>query len=415
MLIGAFFVTLFIPHIPVINNISTGTILFYSFLYNTIQDKWRIIRQRPALWMIFIFNIIELINSFFSKNHHDALRLLALRSPLLIFPIALGTVELMIKLKVQILKIYCSIITLTAMVCLISSLVVYLKTGDSQFFYNDNLTMSIHMQSAYFAFMVTFAILFLLFEFWRESFFKINRIILSVVIALLLITEFFLASRTSLIILSITGFAIVLYNLIRAPFNPKKIWLVILFLSAILLIAGFFPRTVQRFKEIQYTAFSYNNSARESHFNMPLKADQWNGANIRLAIWRCGWDIIQEHFWFGIPLGDKRTILYDQYRKKGFQIAVQTRKNLHNNYLDVLSNLGIFGFLAFLTGFIISPLIITLTRKDVIGSMIILSLGIAFIGEVYFDRTIGCLITSFFVSFVLAYNKTRKDLLSVIC
>ena len=34
---------------------------------------------------------------------------------------------------------------------------------------------------------------------------------------------------------------------------------------------------------------STQSMGKESHYNMEVTADQWNGANLRMAAWRCGW------------------------------------------------------------------------------------------------------------------------------
>ena len=414
-LVLLFFLTFFLPHAPVVNNIVTATILAFSFVKNSLKNKWEILKNRPALWFIFTFNFIELINAFFSHNHSEALRILGLRTPLLIFPIAIGTIEFSLMMRNMILRMYSWLIIGVAGICMSYAFWRYGHTGEVQYFYNDNLSEIIGRQSIYFAFMITLAMIFFVFELLknRRSFSK--RIAGLMAASFLFIIQFLLASRAALFTLVILSIPVLLYYVFRIPAHGSKKTFLVFILMAFCLTPFIFSRTIQRFKELQYTNFSYHNMARESHYNMPLTADQWNGANLRLAIWRCGLEVAQQHFWLGVPLGDKRQILYDKYREKGFFFGIQTKKNLHSNYLDVFSNLGIFGFLTFIIGFIISPLIVAATRKDAMGIAFIIALAIAFISETYFDRSVGCLLIGFFISFLLSGYQVKKEILLVIC
>ena len=71
------------------------------------------------------------------------------------------------------------------------------------------------------------------------------------------------------------------------------------------LVFKFFPKTINRFRELAYTQFNFQSQAKESHYAGELSPDQWNGANFRLAAWQCGWLLFKEHPLTGVDLGDK--------------------------------------------------------------------------------------------------------------
>src|SRR6185436_4749987 len=98
------------------------------------------------------------------------------------------------------------------------------------------------------------------------------------------------------------------------------------------LVLHFFPKTINRFKDFAYTQYDYQHEGSESHYSKETTPDQWNGANFRIAAWRCGWELFKKNPIAGTHLGDKREKLIEKYKEKNFQFALRTNKNLHNNY-----------------------------------------------------------------------------------
>ncbi|MEJ7914035.1 MAG: O-antigen ligase family protein [Chitinophagaceae bacterium] len=181
----------------------------------------------------------------------------------------------------------------------------------------------------------------------------------------------------------------------------EGVTLLMAFGIGVFLVFKFFPQTLNRFKELTHTQFDYSSRGAESHYNMEVTADQWNGANFRLAAWRCGWDLFLQHPLIGVGLGDKQDELVKEYAKKGFQFGIDTKKNVHNNYLDVLISTGIIGFAVFIVAWLGLPLYYSARQRDWLAVLIISSIGVAIFTEVYFDRTVGGMIVGFFVPFLL--------------
>ena len=91
----------------------------------------------------------------------------------------------------------------------------------------------------------------------------------------------------------------------------------------------------------------------------------------------------------------------DKYREKDFQFALKTQKNVHNNYLDILYSMGLIGLALFLMGWLILPFIYAKRYEDWLSVVIILTFAIAWITEIYFDRSLGGMLTGFFIPFLL--------------
>ncbi|GGK78255.1 hypothetical protein GCM10011405_27610 [Rufibacter glacialis] len=161
------------------------------------------------------------------------------------------------------------------------------------------------------------------------------------------------------------------------------------------------PSTFNRYKELTYQKFDFESRGKESHYNMEVTPDQWNGANFRLAAWTCGWEVFQKAPLLGVGLGDKETELIEKYQEKKFYIAIETDKNVHNNYLDILFSLGIIGFLIFLSGWLLLPILYAYKTQNSLALLVVATFAIAWITEVYFGKNFGTMLVGFFVPFVL--------------
>ncbi len=408
-LLAGFFVSLCLPGMPVINNIFTGAILLHSFFYHEPPEKKRLLRQRKAVWFMLLFFLLHTIGALLSVNGQEAIRLLAMRVPLLIFPLSLGLLAIREELKNRILLCFCIVITVTALICLGYALGQYAKFHDASWLYDDNLTLAIKKQSIYVALMVNIALFSYAYLLNTPSF-KIRFAGLAwICIAFLLVFHFMLASRIALIVLYSGILIFAGYTIVKKRrFREGAIIATGLLILAFLLLK-FFPKTLNRFRELEYTGYVYSSHAIESHYNGILSADQWNGANIRLAVWSCGWELGRRHWATGIPLGDKQDRLMQVYHDRQFDLAFHTRRNMHNTYLDVFCTFGIAGLLIFLAGWLVFPLLGCLHDRDGLGAFIILAIAIAMITESYFDRSIGCVLAGFFICLVESFRQPSRS------
>jgi len=157
-LLMGFFITLYLPRMPVINNIFIGLIFVHSFFYNDRAEKKKLLKERRALVFMLVFFGLHILSAIFSSNRQEAVNMLGLRSPLLLFPLSLGLLYIRKELKFRIFLVYCLTATLAALVCLVFAYLQYKKWNDTTYLYDDSLTEAIDRQSIYFALIVDFAL-----------------------------------------------------------------------------------------------------------------------------------------------------------------------------------------------------------------------------------------------------------------
>ncbi|RDV16432.1 O-antigen ligase family protein [Pontibacter diazotrophicus] len=405
ILIVLFFVTLFFSKLRIPNIIITGAIAIYCFSLSSIKEKLKLLKQRRSIQYMLFFFLLVIISMLLSDNRDKGLTYLVLRLPLLVFPISLGLISMRKDFKEKLLLSYACITTLICVLCLGSAIYNYLTSHRNDAVYNDNLTLLIKQQSVYIALLVNFAIYtFLYFILFRSTKYKGW---MALAMMFLFGFSYLLGSRINMAVLMVMCLALCLYYIVSERMLLEGLALTFALLIGSFLVFKFQPQMLNRYKELAYSNYNYENKGIESHYNMELTPDQWNGANLRLAAWNCGWELFRENPIVGVGLGDKKDLLIQKYQQKNFYFAIETNKNVHNNYLDILYSMGIIGLVVFLVAWFFSPLVSAINSRDSLAAMMLITLACAWITEIYLDRSFGGIIAGFFVPFLLADKKKK--------
>lgn len=402
-LILLFFATLFFSKTTTFNVGIMAALVLYGLFFNSWTEKLQLLKQRKAIAAMLLFFVYLIVSGAMSDNFDTTLHALKIRLPLLFFPLGLGLIQLTREFKLRVVVSFATLTSLIMVACLAYSFYQYQVFHRSDLFYNDNLTLLLKQQSIYVALLVNLSIY--IFGYCILFTNRPGKIFMGMAVLFLLGISYLLASRINLAMLGAISLAGCGYYI----FSRKKLMEGIALLFGLLLIAfwvyKFQPKSLNRFKELAFTEFNYGNQAKDSHFNVALAADQWNGANFRLAAWNCGWEVFKENAISGTGLGDKDDALRAKYQEKNFKFALQHDRNVHNNYLDILFSLGLVGFALFLMGWVVLPLSKTFRTGDFLAFAIILTIAVAWITEVYFSRNFGTMIVSFFIPFLLTNKK----------
>lgn len=403
-----FTAVLFFPSLQTLNFLITAALVISALSFNSFREKIAILKQRKVLWWMLIFILLIFISIWLSNNKHSAFRYLDSRLPLLYFPLSIGLISISKELRKKALLGTAIIITIASLACIGYGIYRSYHFHNTAFLYNDALSEPVTgLQSIYVSLLVNLAIyIFTWFLFYEPSF-RYKTLLVAAVL-FLFVTSFLLASRNLMLVLYASTLAFAFYHIIKRKKYLEGATLIMGLLIGVFLVVKFFPKTINRFKELTYTKFSYQKDGAESHYDMALDSTQWNGANTRIAIWQCGWQLFRQHPLLGVHLGDKKLKLMEVYREKNFEFAIRTQKNLHNNYLDILVSLGISGLLIFLISWLFLPLRIAWQYRDGLAIIIMLTFAIAMVTENYFDRSIGGMLFGFFIPFLLS-DKTAKN------
>jgi O-antigen ligase len=400
-LLFCFFLSLYAPYIDWLYNAVMWLLFVYCFTLNRLDEKKTILLQRPDILLMVLFFLLNCISAFFSANQIFGLRTVGIRLNLLIFPIALGTISISQSLRTQIIRAFVNITAVAVLGCILFGLTRSIIRNDWSLIYNDNLSEVVNMQSVYLAQLVNlafFAFVWLVTT-GRMHVAKRNLILFPF---LFFTANYLLASRTAIFILYGGLMMTTIYWSVK---RKKILWAIGVMAGVAILLCGMillFPKTLNRFRELEYRKYDYHNMAVESHFNAPVTAGQWNGATVRIAIWHSAWLVIRQHMIAGTGVGDKMDKLKQAYESKGFRFGIEKNRNTHNTYLDVWMSMGLIGLVLFLSAYFIIPLQRCIRHKDFLGAVWILCFLISLMFENYSDRTLGNTILAFFISFIAA-------------
>lgn len=410
VLLVIYLLTFYPGHMPAVNNIAVALFSIYCFFfYSSFREKFYLLRKRREVVVMALFYLLHIVSAYFSKDQAEGFSWVVVRMPLFVFPVSLGLVYIKQALKERMIWVFSVITTLTLLICIIWSVYQSVSLQQASLLYNDNLTILTDKQSIYIALLVNLAVFGFGYLLAIQSKVISGKMLVYVCLFILLVSNFLLASRIAIITLYGSIICAAVWNAIQ----KKKFKLLGVVVAAVavtgITLVSLFPKTLNRFRELKYTSFEYTHKGVESHFNMAVTPDQWNGANIRLAVWSCGWELVKQHPLLGVQLGDKLHRLMDVYAAKHFDFAYNSRRNMHNNYLDILVTFGIAGFLLFAWGFLLEPLRHCIRTKDFFGILVIAAFMLSFIPETYFDRSMGNMMFAFFIAFIVSYREPVKD------
>jgi O-antigen ligase len=399
-LIIVFFISLFIPSVPVASNILLGCLLLFSFFYTKLQLKWQLLKERPFILLMIAYYLLHVISLLWSTDKQEAAAQLAIRLPVFILPLAVGTLLIEEELKDRLLLGIVLVTTILAVISLGLSFSQYSQTGNSGYLYNDSLTVHFRLQSIYMAMLVNLVITGIFYLLHRKALVQPLQGLLYLSLIILFTYHFLLASRSAMLLLYGGLFVYAFYSIIQKRKYLEGATLVLGLLIGTFMLFKFFPKTVQRFKELAYTNFTFESKAAESHYDMKLDSTQWNGANTRIALWQCGWELVQKNMLTGVGVGDRVSEMNKIYAARKFTMAIQTKKNVHNSYLDAWLTFGLAGFVLFLFAFALLPLLYTLRSGNVYDLFIVTVFVVSMLFEVYLGRSFGCMLVGFFYSLV---------------
>lgn len=358
-----------------------------------------------CVWLFISYFVITLVGFTYSEDLDVAGKFLEMRLVILLLPMVISTLSLNSEQSKRILYSFAYGVVLALIFGIIHSAYLYQTTGDSGFFFNDNLTLLLGNKAAYFAIYVNISIVVLLFNLKNNT----RHVIPYVPIVLLIVFQFLLATRISILtlfLILIVAFLYVIQNYGKKIIASIVIGLILLFSLSIYLM----PQTLKRF-ESMFSNFEYkfDNPNEVNHFNASeISEENWNGLTLRLALWDCGIRVIKENFWFGVGTGDYDQKFRDKIEEVNFVYAKKMDFGVHNQYLYTGISFGLLGLLIFLTSIVV-PGFRAFKAGNYLFVGVLFIFSISFLTENVLNRYLGVFPFALLSTLLFFNNERNQD------
>jgi O-antigen ligase len=329
------------------------------------------------------------------------------RLSFLVFPVVLLSPGEKIKLKLKLLlRIYALSSLVFILYCFEHALYMSVKINDGlysfnvhpsgipwlSYFYGADLTNPQH--PSYIAMYILLAT-FICYEAWFDRSLKLKKRILWLVAGfVLLISQYFLSSRAGILISLILIPFYFIYRLSKFK-KTRFAWVVV-----IILILAIMP-LITKNQRVDYLLGKILNK----HADYERKDDP------RILIWKSAYNIVKDNVLLGVGIGDVRTVLTKEYLRIGEVEMAKERLNAHNQFLGVLLESGIIGFLIFISVFMIM-FYIALSERNLLYILFILMIFMFFLFESVLYRLAGVTFFSLFSFLLMHYGNNSKPILA---
>ena len=135
-------------------------------------------------------------------------------------------------------------------------------------------------------------------------------------------------------------------------------------------------------------------------------------SDIRLWLWKSGFEVFKDHFLFGVGTGDIDEFLNNKYREYNLEEADERNYNTHNQYIDVAVKLGVVGLIILLL-WLMGSLFYAIKNKHFLLFLFNIILIINFFFEVMLNTIAGVSFIVFFYCLLysdMIISKKKKEL-----
>lgn len=345
--------------------------------------------------------ILAVAGFFYSENRNEAHFKLLQKSPLLIFPLIIGSSRF-INTKILYRTLFAFTISALLLCLYFFNIQIFnLINGKPATFIGYEFIKFPQTSPSSFTTLALFAFTYLLYCLFKnpsEDVFK-NRFFRITGSMLLFATLLLAGNRLSILLAS--------FFLIVLVLQTAKRKIAISFLLITVFGALFFSSSHlrERFGKL----FTLSKSSIIQLDEDQSLGKSWDGSSLRLAIWTCGLDLAGQHLLTGVGTGDVQDELQKTYEKRKFYFASRYNTyNAHNQYLQQLLANGATSIILFLMAIGIS-FYIAITEKNLLFVYFLIIFTVITITESILEHNKGVMWYALFNSLFIftIYNQKQ--------
>lgn len=156
---------------------------------------------------------------------------------------------------------------------------------------------------------------------------------------------------------------------------------------------------------IAFSALFWFNPVLQKRFgkdlvnlSYPQSVEGWNSANLRVAVWHCGWEAAKQKPLLGYGLGTEHVVRESCYRGFSFYGQFGTELNSHNQYLEYMLIGGVILLAGFLAGLVAAMRLALHLQSDLL-LLFIVFFALNLLTESFLAVQKGLVMYAFFIAF----------------
>jgi O-antigen ligase len=384
-----------------LNSILSILLVVYWLIFSKKEFDIATLKTRLMLLFISLY-AIGVVGLIYTNNIRAGIATLETQSAILFFPLVFGTTSVLDQsILKKITNHFLIAVALASVTGLGYGILKYFQTVNSALLTSDHILL-FHVVRP-----VTMGLFCLLATI--VAFEKVNvsstktRGWLYALIVLMTLMVFLLSIR----LIIVCWLLIVFYYFLAIV--KQRLYKVLLIISAVVLLitsAFAIPTVKKQWDELfDFSANSTITLDKDSSLGK-----SWGGKALRIAIWKCGADVLKKHWLIGVGTGDVQDSLQRAYENRKFFFASMYNKyNVHNEYLQITLANGLPGLLILLLCILYPLLNYRKTFSGNVYFLFLLLFAVVGMTESILEVNKGIIWYSFFNSiFAFGYLKSDK-------
>lgn len=380
--------------IPILN-----AILCISFIFfRAYQIRFRFRIRFVSMFLLFAsFYVLTAFSFFYSDNKQEAIRIIQLKLPLLLFPFVFASGIDWGKEQIRRLLLFFSwSVALFCVLVIGNAILRALTSGNPQELFGYSIIPFKYVYASIASLFCVFGVVIHLNETAERK-----KLTLSNLCALLLFwtTLILISNRMGIFLCGFITLFFVFRLVHSLPVKVIAIGFLFSIFSGLYLWNQIFQQKIRAL--VQLNAKQTIQLDQDSSLGRT-----WDGLQIRLAIWNCAAGVIQQHPFTGVGVGDTQQILQTTYENRKFYFASRHNiYNAHNQFIEQWLMTGVAGCILFILSLAV-PLIHSLKSGNLFYSLFLIIFIFFCLTESILEVTKGVVWFSFFNS-IFAFRKSN--------
>jgi len=376
---GIYWLLLGIVFLIPISSFISVRLLFLTLLLALINYRFNNLLR--ATWDLIIYLVVLIVGLFYSASLDVGFDVLETSFSFLAIPIIVFNIKFLSEKRLNLI-FYSFILglTVTSFICLISAMLSFNKSGDSNSFFFYELTNVLNLHPTYFAYYLIFAITFALYLLYYQKS-PVNPTIGALIITFFFFMLLLTGGTTSFIsLLFVFSFFILKFFLDKST-REQRLAFALVFTMMILM-------------------FTINSIDQTGH--QIASNDSWD----RFELWKSA-ILANPNFLFGVGTGDYKGVLNEFYLSHGMEKFASQNLNSHNQFIQIYFSNGLMGLVAVLI-LVGRPLYLSFKNNNSFGILVFFPFLIYGVTEVFLGRYQGVVFFVLLHQLFINYLNTPK-------